>query len=75
MADLELYGTARCPYTEELREKLYWEKRDFTEYDVEENDEARERMIDLTGGKRTVPVLVENGEVEQIGWQGRGCMV
>lgn len=75
MADLELYGTERCPYTEELREKLRWEKRDFTEYDVEENDEARERMIDLTGGKRTVPVLVEEGEVVQVGWQGRGCMV
>ena len=74
-ADLELYGTARCPYTEELREKLHWEKRDFTEYDVEENDEARERMISLTDGQRTVPVLVEDGEVEQIGWQGRGCMV
>ena len=75
MPSLELYGTASCPYTEELREKLRWEKRAFTEYDVEENAEARERMISLTGGKRTVPVLVEEGEVVQVGWQGRGCMV
>lgn len=75
MEKLELYGTERCPYTEELREKLRWEKRAFTEYDVEENDEARERMIALTDGQRTVPVLVKDGEVEQVGWQGRGCMV
>ena len=30
---------------------------------------------DLTGGQRTVPVLVEDGKVIQIGWQGRGCIV
>ena len=26
-------------------------------------------------GQRTVPVLVEDGKVVQIGWQGRGCVV
>jgi hypothetical protein len=30
---------------------------------------------DLSGGQRTVPVLVEDGKVVQIGWQGRGCVV
>lgn len=75
MAELELYGTKQCPYTADLREELHWQKRDFTEYDVENNPEALQRMIALTGGKRTVPVLVEDGEVEQVGWKGRGCMV
>lgn len=75
MAELELYGTKRCPYTADLREELQWQGRDFTEYDVEENTEALERMLSLTDGRRTVPVLVENGKVEQIGWQGRGCFV
>lgn len=75
MAELELYGTKRCPYTADLREELQWQGRDFTEYDVEENTEALERMLSLTDGRRTVPVLVVNGEVEQIGWQGRGCFV
>ena len=28
----------------------------------------------LTGGQRTVPVLVEDGKVIQVGWQGRGCI-
>lgn len=73
MVRLELYGSAGCPYTEELREKLRWERRAFTEYNVEVNAEARARMLALTDGKRTVPVLVEEGEVVQIGWQGRGC--
>ena len=30
---------------------------------------------EATGGQRTVPVLVEDGKVTQVGWQGRGCIV
>ena len=29
----------------------------------------------LADGQRTVPVLVEDGKVIQVGWQGRGCVV
>jgi mycoredoxin len=72
---VELYGTKGCPYTAELREQLLWDGRDFVEYDVETNLEAFRRMLELTGGQRTVPVLVEKGRVAQIGWQGRGCIV
>ena len=75
MPPTELYGTASCPYTREMRESLEWQGRDFTEYDVDADPEALRRMLDATGGRRTVPVLVENGRAVQIGWQGRGCIV
>jgi glutaredoxin len=71
----ELFGTASCPYTQEMREFLEWRGEEFVEYDVESNDEARARMLRLSGGQRTVPVLIEDGKVTQIGWQGRGCIV
>jgi glutaredoxin 3 len=71
----ELYGTATCPYTRDMREWLAVRRADFTEYDVEADPEARQRMRELAAGQRTVPVLVEHGKVIQIGWQGRGCMV
>jgi glutaredoxin 3 len=71
---LELYGTRSCPYTAELREQLEWDGRDFDEHDVEADAAALARMVQLTG-QRTVPVLVEDGRVVQIGWQGRGCIV
>ena len=74
MPKTELYGTASCPYTQELREWLEWKNRDFEEYDVESDPDAFERMIAATGGQRTVPVLIEDGKVSQIGWQGRGCI-
>jgi glutaredoxin len=75
VARFELYGTARCPHTQEVREWLQWRGSDFVEYDVEADPLARHRMRGLSAGQRSVPVLVEDGKVVQIGWQGRSCMV
>jgi glutaredoxin 3 len=58
-----------------MREWLEWRGAEFVEYDVEADREARQRMRALSGGQRTVPMLVEDGRVVQIGWQGRGCVV
>jgi glutaredoxin len=75
MARLELYGTARCPHTGEMREWLEWKRSEFVEYDVEADQLARERMREIARGQRTVPILVEDGKVIQVGWQGRGCII
>jgi glutaredoxin len=75
MPKLELYGTASCPYTSEMREWLEWKRSEFTEYDVERDSEARERMYLLAQSPFTVPLLVEDGKVIQVGYQGRGCVV
>jgi glutaredoxin len=75
VARLELYGTKACQYTQEMREWLEWRGAEFVEYDVEADRAARERMRELSGGQRTVPVLIEEGRVVQVGWQGRGCLV
>ena len=58
MAKFELYGTASCLYTQEMREWLEFQGHEF-----------------VAGAGRTVPVLVEDGKVTQVGWQGRGCVV
>jgi glutaredoxin len=71
----ELFGTLRCPYTQEMREWLEWKGYEYVEYDVEADTKARERMIAVSGGQRMVPVLAEYDSVVQIGWQGRGCMI
>jgi glutaredoxin len=75
VAKLELFGMARCPYTRDMREWLEWKGNEFIEYDVEADDAARERLRELIGRQNTVPVLVENGKVAQIGWQGQGCAI
>jgi glutaredoxin len=75
VAKLELYGTIRCPHTQDMREWLEWKGSDFVEYDVEADPVARERMRTVAGGQRVVPLLVEDGKVIQVGWQGRTCVV
>ena len=73
--NLQLYGAGSCPYTAELREHLEWKGAQFTEYDVERDSDARARLLALNGGRASVPVLVENGRVREIGWRGRSCIV
>jgi mycoredoxin len=75
VAKLELYGTARCPHTREMREWLEWKRSDFVEYDVEADPAARSRMRTLVAGQRSGPLLVEDGNVVQVGWQGHSCLV
>ena len=75
MAKFELFGAARCPYTQEMRDWLEFRRCNFVEYDVEADPVARHRMSALTGGQRNVPLLVEDGNVVEVGWQGRSCVV
>jgi mycoredoxin len=70
---LELYVSPGCPYCAELREQLDWDGRTYVEHDVQADDAARRRLFALAGTSVMVPVLVEDGRIEQIGWQGRGC--
>ncbi len=75
MPKYELYGARGCPYTDEMREWLDFRGCEYEEFDVEADAAALDRMLALSGGQRTVPVLVEDGRVSQVGWQGRGCVV
>jgi glutaredoxin 3 len=72
---IELYTTVGCPYSAAAREDLEWRGVEFVEYDVERDREAYERMLEFTGGKRTVPVIVERGKPVWVGWMGQGCFV
>ena len=75
MPTFELFGTAGCPHTSELRDWLELRRVQFAEFDVEADPEARRRMRAYAGAERTVPILVQDGAVVQVGWQGRGCVI
>jgi glutaredoxin 3 len=75
MPRLELYGAKSCPYTAELQEELEWQGEDFDYYNVEDDKDALQRLLKLTGCQRSVPVLVEDGKAKEIGFRGRGCPV
>jgi len=71
----ELFGTSWCEFTSEMRDWLELRGVDFVEYDVERDPDARRRLATLAPQERTVPVLVEDDKVVQVGWRGRGCSV
>jgi glutaredoxin len=71
----ELYSSSGCSYSAAAREDLEWRGIEFVEYDVDKDAAARARLLRLTGGTRTVPVIVEEGKPVQIGWMGRGCVI
>jgi mycoredoxin len=75
MPKLELFGTAGCPYTSEMRESLEWKGTEFIEYDIEADSDARERLRSIAAPPFTLPLLVRDGKVIRTGWQGRGCIV
>lgn len=74
-SSVELYTAAGCEHSDAAREDLEWRGVDFVEYDVERDREAYARMLEITGGNRTVPVMVEEDKPVQVGWMGRGCTV
>jgi glutaredoxin 3 len=72
---IELYATASCEHCAAAREDFEWRGIEYVEYDVEQDANAYQRLLQLTGGTQTVPVIVEEGKPVQVGWMGRGCSV
>jgi glutaredoxin 3 len=75
MPGIELYGSDECPFTRELRDWLAWTCQEFREYNVDTDPEAFARARALLDGSLSIPILVEDNKVVQVGWQGRSCMI
>ncbi len=64
-----IFGKDTCPYTEAARED-YARRKVAVEYiNVKKNPAGLDRMLEYSGGRREVPVIVENGTVT-IGFDG-----
>ncbi len=63
MAKVEVYTTSYCPYCVRAKSLLRAKGVDFTEIDVTGDPELRERMVELSGGRRTVPEIFINGKI------------
>lgn len=57
MAKVEIYYWTTCPYCNRARALLDNKGVDYTGYDITGDDEAREKMVERTGGPRTVPQI------------------
>ena len=63
MAKVEVYTTEYCPYCVRAKALLRSKGVEFTEIDVTDDDELREKMVELAGGRRTVPEIFINDRI------------
>jgi glutaredoxin 3 len=64
-----IYGKNSCPYTQAARDDFAKRGVAIEYVDVKKNAADLQRMLELSGGRRAVPVIVENGQVS-IGFGG-----
>jgi len=70
MADeVLIYGKDSCPYTLAAREDYEQRGVPFRYVNVKKDRVQLDRMLELTGGRRQVPVILEGGRVT-IGFGG-----
>jgi len=70
--EVKIYTKPGCPYCAKARE-FYTERGiAFQEFNAQDNMKFREEMLSISDGDPTVPVIVENGRLKQIGWEGGG---
>jgi glutaredoxin 3 len=64
-----IFGHDLCPYTSRAREDFSRRKISFEYINVLQNDDALQRMLKHSNGRRQIPVIVEAGKVT-IGFEG-----
>lgn len=57
MANVEIYTWSTCPYCARAKDLLKTKGIDYVEYDITGDDDARGKMIDRTGGPKSVPQI------------------
>jgi glutaredoxin len=70
--EVRIYTKPGCPYCEKARQSYNARGIAFEERNAQDNMKFRKEMLAITDGDPTVPVIVENGRLKQIGWEGRG---
>ena len=63
MAKVQLYTTIYCPFCTRAKALLKQKGVAFEEIDVTNDDDRREEMVRLSGGRRTVPEIFINGKI------------
>jgi glutaredoxin 3 len=63
VAKVEVYTTTYCPFCTRAKNLLKSKGVAFDEIDVTDDDELRARMVEMAGGRRTVPQIFIDGKI------------
>lgn len=69
---ITIYTKPGCPYCQKARDHYDAAGIKFEDRNAQDNLEYRKEMLRFSNGDPTVPVIVEDGYLKQIGWEGRG---
>jgi glutaredoxin len=69
MSTVTMYTKPGCPFCAAAKDHYNGKGIAFDEINVVGNDEAQKKVLELSGGERIVPVIVDGEEVK-IGWNG-----
>ena len=64
MSKVTIYTKDGCPYCAAAKEHYTEKGIQFEEIDIYDTPGAKDKVVELTGGKRIVPVIVEDGKVQ-----------
>ncbi len=62
MKDVVVYSTDYCPYCRQAERFLNEKGVPFQSVDVTDNDELRTKLVEMSGGRKTVPQIFIGGE-------------
>jgi glutaredoxin 3 len=62
-AKVEIYHWTTCPFCIRARALLNKKGVQYTDYDITGDDTARQKMIERTGGPKTVPQIFINDQL------------
>jgi glutaredoxin 3 len=61
-ANVEIYTWQTCPFCIRAKMLLWWKGVNYTEYKIDGDQEARNRMAQRANGSRTVPQIFINDQ-------------
>jgi glutaredoxin 3 len=72
MKQVVIYTKPGCPYCAKAMAWYNEKGIAFEERNAQDNREYRKEMFRYSDNDPTVPVIVIDGKLKQIGWEGRG---
>jgi glutaredoxin len=67
-----MYVKPRCPYCQAARDSLAADGLEWEERDATTQPNWRAELMEFSKGTGMVPTIVNSGQVETVGWKGRG---
>lgn len=72
MAEVIIYTKPGCPHCAKAMSWYTSQGIAFDERNAQDNPDYRKEMFKFSKNDPTVPVIVIDGRLKQIGWEGRG---